>query len=87
MSFLGDTLIEGGVKAQLNNGTNYTEVRQYVTSTHLVRFYFVTRCYNQYMESILQDLVEGPNPDLVIMNSCLWDMTRYLASNQKEDCF
>ncbi|XP_070183845.1 PC-esterase domain-containing protein 1A-like [Littorina saxatilis] len=80
LSFLSDTLIEGGVKGQLNNGINYTEVRQYVTNTHLVRFYFVTRCYNQYVESILTDLLEGPAPDLVIMNSCLWDMTRYGTS-------
>ena len=76
MSFLGDTLVEGGVKAQLNNGTSYTEVRQHQTNNHMVRFYFVTRCYNQYVESVLRDIVSGPKPDLVIMNSCLWDMTR-----------
>jgi hypothetical protein len=76
MSFMNDELIEGGVKASLNNGINYTEARQYVTNYYLIRFYFVTRCYNQYVESILKDLCSGPRPDLVIMNSCLWDMTR-----------
>ncbi|XP_076461895.1 PC-esterase domain-containing protein 1A-like [Babylonia areolata] len=80
MTFLSDTLIEGGVKEGLNNGVTYTEVRQYQTSTHLIRFYFVTRCYNAYVESVLRDLEEEPKPDLVIMNSCLWDITRYGTS-------
>ncbi|KAL8613301.1 hypothetical protein ACOMHN_052541 [Nucella lapillus] len=80
MAFMFDNLIEGGVKEGLNNGTSYTEVRQYHTTTHLIRFYFITRCYNAYVESILLDLQEGPKPDLVIMNSCLWDITRYGTS-------
>ncbi len=77
MSFENDELIEGGRKGKMSNGINYREVRQYLTDTHLVRFYFVCRCYNAYVESILADLCQEPRPDVVIMNSCLWDISRY----------
>lgn len=79
-SFVNDELIEGGKKAKMCNGKDYREVRQYQSDFHLVRFYFVTRCYNTYMESVLSDLICDPKPDLVIMNSCLWDISRYGAS-------
>lgn len=77
MGFLNDELIEGGEKMEMTNGKKYREVRQYCGPNHLVRFYFVTRIYNSYMETILADLVSGPPPDVVIVNSCLWDISRY----------
>lgn len=83
-SFMGDELIEGGQKNKMTNGISYKEVRQYQTNVHLVRFYFMTRCYNSYTETILRDLKEGPSPDLVIMNSCLWDITRYGTDSIKD---
>lgn len=76
-SFNGDQLIEGGQKGEMHNGKSYREIRQYQTDHNLLRFYFVTRCYNTYMESILADLCKEPRPDVIIMNSCLWDITRY----------
>ncbi|XP_055876677.1 PC-esterase domain-containing protein 1A-like [Biomphalaria glabrata] len=76
-NFLNDELIEGGRKGEMCNGINYTEVRQYQTDNHLVRFYFITRCYSNYLESILSDLQKDPLPDILIINSCLWDITRY----------
>jgi len=60
----------------MSNGKNYTEVRQYCESSYLLRFYFVTRVYSPYMETIIADLVTGPRPDIVVINSCLWDITR-----------
>ena len=75
-SFSNDELIEGGRRGRMYNGVNYREVRQYQTDFHLIRFYFVTRAYNTYIESILTDLCEDPKPDVVIMNSCLWDISR-----------
>ncbi|XP_025094738.1 PC-esterase domain-containing protein 1A-like isoform X2 [Pomacea canaliculata] len=85
-SFAGDLLIEGGRKSKdgMHNGIHYQEVRQYCTETLLIRFYFTTRCYNAYVESILEDLKKGPKPDLVIMNSCLWDLTRYGTKSIEE---
>ncbi|ELT87625.1 hypothetical protein CAPTEDRAFT_53584, partial [Capitella teleta] len=76
-SHRGDILLEGGQLAEMNNRKTYREVRQWQHKYHLVRFYFVTRCYSDYMETVLQDLSQEPQPDLVIMNSCLWDITRY----------
>ncbi|XP_008585872.1 PREDICTED: PC-esterase domain-containing protein 1B [Galeopterus variegatus] len=75
VSFEQDELMEG---SPLHNGTSYREVRQFRSGHHLVRFYFLTRVYSEYLESILQQLQSGEDaPDLVIMNSCLWDLSRY----------
>ena len=42
----------------------------------VIMFYFVTRCYNDYMQSILDEFKLDP-PHAIIMNSCLWDLHRY----------
>jgi len=78
MSFLGDTLVEGGEKGRMHSGKDYTEVRNFQRPYYMLRFYFVTRSYSSYMETIIADLVQRP-ADVIIMNSCLWDITR-LAS-------
>lgn len=69
--------MEGGQLGQMNNGTAYREVRQYRTDHHLIRFYFVTKVFSRYMDSILADFEQGIKPDLVIVNSCVWDISRY----------
>jgi len=76
LSFLGDELIEGGQLGEMTNGKNYTEVRQYQHPFYLLRFYFITRVYSPYMETVIADLVTGHPPDIIIINSCLWDITR-----------
>ncbi|XP_029810591.1 PC-esterase domain-containing protein 1B [Suricata suricatta] len=78
-SFEQDTLVDGGQRGPMHNGTQYREVRQFCSDHHLVRFYFLTRVYSNYLEAILHELQSskhGP-PDLIIMNSCLWDLSRY----------
>ncbi|XP_029931705.1 PC-esterase domain-containing protein 1A-like [Myripristis murdjan] len=77
MSFEQDCLVEGGCLGQMHNGTGYREVRQFKSDHHLVRFYFVTCIYSSYMKSVLEDLRKGLKPDVVIMNSCVWDISRY----------
>ena len=67
--------MEGGTKAGLKS-VNYKEVRKYSKGSTVVTFYFVTRCYGEYMESIIATLEKEP-PDVIIMNSCLWDLCRY----------
>ncbi|KAG7243242.1 hypothetical protein INR49_011681 [Caranx melampygus] len=69
MSFEQDCLVEGGCLNVLHNGTQYTEVRQYQSAHHLVRFYFVTRVFSAYMRSIIDDLRHGLKPDIVIASS------------------
>ncbi|XP_044040856.1 PC-esterase domain-containing protein 1A-like isoform X2 [Siniperca chuatsi] len=80
MSFEQDCLVEGGCLGQMSNGTEYREVRQFQSAHHLVRFYFVTRIYSRYMQSILEDFRHGLKPDVVIVNSCVWDISRYYSS-------
>ncbi|XP_059211146.1 PC-esterase domain-containing protein 1A-like isoform X1 [Centropristis striata] len=77
MSFEQDCLVEGGCLSEMHNGTAYREVRQFQSAHHLVRFYFVTRVYSSYMKSILEDFRHGLKPDVIIMNSCVWDISRY----------
>ncbi|XP_048827539.1 PC-esterase domain-containing protein 1A isoform X2 [Brienomyrus brachyistius] len=77
MSFEQDALVEGGQLETMHNGTGYREVRQYRSDHHLLRFYFITRIYSCYMESILADLENSLKPDVLILNSCLWDVSRY----------
>ncbi|XP_072315404.1 PC-esterase domain-containing protein 1A-like [Eucyclogobius newberryi] len=76
-SFERDRLLEGGRLGLMSNGTDYREVRQYQTEHHLLRFYFITRVYSPYMQSVLQELRQGLRPDVIIVSSCVWDMTRY----------
>lgn len=75
-SFEQDSLVEGGRSGPMTNGTEYREVRQYRSDHHLLRFYFLTRIYSQYMESILEDFRQGLKPDVIIISSCVWDITR-----------
>ncbi|KAH0615722.1 hypothetical protein JD844_026075, partial [Phrynosoma platyrhinos] len=84
LRFENDHLIEGGVLEGLHNGTNYREVRQYRSRHHLIRFYFLTRVYSAYLESILDDFQAGLQPDVVILNSCVWDVSRYGPFSMKE---
>ncbi|KAF7485305.1 PC-esterase domain-containing protein 1B [Marmota marmota marmota] len=78
LTFEQDKLVKGGQLGPLHNGTNYREVRQFSSDHHLVRFYFLTRVYSKYLEAILEELQSGEHaPDLIIMNSCLWDVSRY----------
>ncbi|XP_055973752.1 PC-esterase domain-containing protein 1B [Sorex fumeus] len=77
-SFEQDELVLGGQQLPLHNGTHYREVRQFRSAHHLVRFYFLTRVYSDYLQEVLEQLRSGEHaPDLVIMNSCLWDLSRY----------
>jgi hypothetical protein len=44
----------------------------------MVKFYFITRCYSDYLLSICNDFQKDvEKPDVVIMNSGVWDLTRY----------
>lgn len=79
MSFEQDSLVEGGCLNQMHNGTGYREVRQFQSAHHLVLFYFVTRIYSRYMQSVLEDFRRGLKPDVVIINSCVWDISRWVV--------
>ncbi|RNA00300.1 PC-esterase domain-containing 1A-like [Brachionus plicatilis] len=85
ITFENDTLLEGGSYGVMSNDVTYTEVREFKTNIHLVRFYFITRCYSDYLVSICEDIKDEPEkPDVVIMNSGCWDITRYGPSSINE---
>jgi len=76
-TFRGDQLIFITEKV---NGTNFREVREYVSKNGntAFRFYFITRCWNDYLESVFKDHFSTHfKPDVIIMNSTLWDMHHY----------
>ena len=75
LTFESDSLVEGGCLDQMHNGTNYREVREFRSTHHRVRFYFVTRVFSRYMSSVLEDL-RADAPDVVLVNSCIWDISR-----------
>ncbi|KAM4053899.1 PC-esterase domain-containing protein 1A-like isoform 2-T2 [Anomaloglossus baeobatrachus] len=77
MTFENDSLVEGGILNGMQKGTAYQEVRQYRSVHHLVRYYFITSVYSAYLESILSDFQSGPQPDVLIANSCIWDVMRF----------
>ncbi|XP_008844484.1 PC-esterase domain-containing protein 1B-like [Nannospalax galili] len=78
LSFERDLLLHGGTCDRGHHGSHYREVRQFCSGRHLVRFYFFTRTYSAYVEDVLAQLRGGQYaPDLVVMNSCLWDLSRY----------
>ncbi|TMS02447.1 PC-esterase domain-containing protein 1A, partial [Larimichthys crocea] len=81
-SFEHDSLVEGGRLGPMSNGIEYREVRQFRSNHHLLRFYFLTRIYSPYVESILEDFRRGLKPDVIIISSCVWDITRENHTNR-----
>ncbi|CAF0870711.1 unnamed protein product [Adineta ricciae] len=78
--FSGDRLISGGIQKGLTNGIDYEEVREYSAGGRLrLRFYFLTKCYSSYVKDIIFNDIKSQavKPDMIIMNSCVWDMSRY----------
>jgi len=78
--FYGDRLIDGGVQKGLTNGVEYEEVREHTAGGRLrIRFYFLTRCYSSYIKDVVFNDIKNQaiKPDIIIMNSCLWDISRY----------
>lgn len=75
-SFLNDNLL---FRSELTNGTHYREEREYKSGKFHFKYHFLTRIYNDYVESILKDIEEEITacPDVLVINSCLWDISRY----------
>ncbi|XP_023226141.1 PC-esterase domain-containing protein 1A-like isoform X2 [Centruroides sculpturatus] len=72
-SFLGDELV---FSIRKTNERIYKEERVYKKDCFCFEFYFITKVYDEYMEYILDNLTKKM-PDIVLINSCLWDITRW----------
>ena len=68
MSTLNDQLLAGEKKT---NDTSFYERRCYLTSTHFVKFVFLTRCFSGQMRNELRDIDEKKSivPDVILLNS------------------
>ncbi|XP_023243647.1 PC-esterase domain-containing protein 1A-like isoform X2 [Centruroides sculpturatus] len=72
-SFMGDKLIYCD---KLTIERIYKEERLYQFNDYEIRFFFITRVYDDYMENILK-ILQRNTVDIVLINSCLWDITRW----------
>ncbi|KFM80463.1 Protein FAM113A, partial [Stegodyphus mimosarum] len=73
-SVFGDRLVFHGKKY---NGRDYREEREAVCSNAKYSFFFLTRVYDEYVEKVLGKVTENSSPDVIVVNSCLWDLTRW----------
>lgn len=72
-SFLSDKRLSAG---NIHNGTNYVETREYKNDSYLF-FHFLTRLYLKNFVKIIEDTKDEDRPDVLIINSTLWDLTRW----------
>ncbi|CAF3582870.1 unnamed protein product, partial [Rotaria sp. Silwood2] len=80
-----DTLLEGGVYKNLASGIEYEEKRVFLANIFLVKFIFLTRCRNEITSRIFEEFKKDPEkPDLVVINSTLWDISRYGENGEKD---
>ncbi|MPC14334.1 PC-esterase domain-containing protein 1B [Portunus trituberculatus] len=72
----GDEMLK---MASLRMGRSYFEVRQCKKKDLWLRFIFVTQVAAPTLMKELKSIEEGklPPPDIVVVNSCLWDITRW----------
>ncbi|XP_037529468.1 PC-esterase domain-containing protein 1A-like [Rhipicephalus sanguineus] len=80
-SSYGDNLVGHGKK---HNGRDYREERLYRKYRTSISFYFLTRIYGEYVKRILADMTIGYAPDVIIVSSCLWDITRWGPNGVEE---
>ncbi|CAF0961671.1 unnamed protein product [Adineta steineri] len=83
MSTLNDQLLAGDKKT---NDTSYYERRCYLTNTHFIKFVFLTRCFSGQMRNELREIAENKSivPDIILLNSAVWDITKYEKNSEKE---
>ncbi|XP_066981075.1 uncharacterized protein [Macrobrachium rosenbergii] len=86
-SYMGDRVIK---ITDRSYGRDYYEIREFQKDNILMRYIFVTRAYSENVIQELKDVREGNKvaPKIILMNSFLWDLTRWgpLKEDQyKED--
>ena len=52
-------------------GKHYLGEVQFQTDNYLVRYYDITLAYSKYLKDAIDELVEGPESDVIILSSCL----------------
>ena len=77
-SFFGDELLR---RSSFTNGKEYEEIRVFKHDTNIFKFFFVTKVYSDYMESVVFPELKRDPPDILMINSCVWDITRLAFGN------
>lgn len=74
--FLGDYLLFG---SPLTKGRDFKEVRRFQEDDLHVEFHFVTKCLNDDVQKMMRRFREDKDrvPDILVMNSTHWDVTRW----------
>ncbi|CAF0772110.1 unnamed protein product [Rotaria sordida] len=84
-SICGDILLEGGIYKNLASGIEYEEKRVFLANIFLVKFIFLTRCQNDVTSRIFEEFkTDSEKADLVVINSTLWDTSRYGENGEKD---
>lgn len=71
--YLKDARLSNGA---LHNGVNYKETREYKSDCYIF-FHFLTRLYLDDFVKMIEETVDSEHPDILLINSTLWDLTRW----------
>ena len=63
----------------LNSGRRYTETRKYINKENkiLIGFKFISTVFSDEMKKWIKKFKKSRMIDIIIMNSCLWDINRW----------
>lgn len=75
-TFEGDTRIN---YKGMSKGRQYVEGRRFLQHGIQVEYHFITKCYTPEIVNFLHKIKDGSmkTPDVMIMNSCIWDISRW----------
>ncbi|CAD6186117.1 unnamed protein product [Caenorhabditis auriculariae] len=64
----------------------FQQAREYQSDFHLIQYVFTSRAMRYDLEKLVLMIEKsGERPDIVVMNSALWDMTRYRYDREEDD--
>ncbi|XP_047501910.1 uncharacterized protein LOC125047640 isoform X2 [Penaeus chinensis] len=80
----GDRVVE--MSKDDTAGRDYFEVRAFESNGLCVRYNFITQVYSSTVKKELKAIEDGevPIPHVVVMNSCIWDLTRWGAKQEDQ---
>ncbi|GMT16319.1 hypothetical protein PFISCL1PPCAC_7616, partial [Pristionchus fissidentatus] len=74
-SYMGDRQID---VTQLEADKIFRQAREYQTDHHHLQFFFSTRVMKDDMDALIQQMITVDGyPDVILINSMIWDLTRY----------
>lgn len=68
----------------LHNGRDYRETREFKIEKTYIFFHFITRLYIKHFVALINNTKPENFPDILFINSCLWDLTRWGPDGPKD---